>query len=116
VVHFSNDDSDSGSRLQVHIFTSEPCGLLFIAGENAQLMLFCFELRTHVYFKNSITDNQIILYFVLNTASVASRCCRGVTGHTPDTPANGSISERLSTFQVLNQPFIFSALTLMFPL
>ena len=35
---FSSGDSDSGSPLLVQIFSSAACRLLFITGENAQLM------------------------------------------------------------------------------
>ena len=41
VVHFSSDDSDSGSPPQMQIFTNVSCRLLFITGENAQLMVVC---------------------------------------------------------------------------
>jgi len=37
VVHFSSDDS--GSNLLVQIFLSAACRLLFIADENARLMM-----------------------------------------------------------------------------
>ena len=38
-VHFSSGDSDSGSPPLLQIFTSPACRLLFIAGENAELMV-----------------------------------------------------------------------------
>ena len=39
VVHFSSGDSDIRSALLVQIVTSTACRLLFIAGENAMLMV-----------------------------------------------------------------------------
>jgi len=39
VVHFSSGDSDSWSTLLVQILASSACRLLFIAGENAQLVV-----------------------------------------------------------------------------
>ena len=38
VVHFSSVDSDSGLLPLMQIFVSVACRLLFIAGENAELM------------------------------------------------------------------------------
>jgi len=39
VLHFSSDDSDSGSPSMVQILTSAACRLLFISGEYAELMM-----------------------------------------------------------------------------
>ena len=47
VVHYSNDDVDSGSPLLVQIFTSVACRFLFVAGKNAQLMVLTM-LKTSV--------------------------------------------------------------------
>ena len=39
VVHFSSDDSDSGSPPLVHTVPSTACMLFFISDENSQLMV-----------------------------------------------------------------------------
>ena len=39
VLHFSSGNNDIGSPLVVQILTSTACRLLFIAGENAELMV-----------------------------------------------------------------------------
>ena len=47
VVHFSTGSSDSGSPLLLQIVMSVACRLLFIAGENAELMVVSM-LKTSV--------------------------------------------------------------------
>ena len=47
VVHFSIGSSDSGSPLLLQIVMSVACRLLFIAGENAELMVVSM-LKTSV--------------------------------------------------------------------
>lgn len=89
VVHFSSDDSNSGSPQLVQLFTSMACRLLFIAGENALLMVvimlkkcfhaFHFTAATtetllkpllHAYFY--AVHSFVILSFVCVTASKCS--------------------------------------------
>ena len=52
VVCFCSGDSNSGSPLLVKILTSMECGLLFFAGENAELMMV-------IILKNSVLELQI---------------------------------------------------------
>jgi len=47
-MHFSNDDSNSGSPLLAQVFMSAACRLLFIDGENAQLTVVT-RLKNSVY-------------------------------------------------------------------
>ena len=51
VVHFSTGDSYSGSPPVVQVFTSVTCGLLFIAGENAQLILVTVLKKSVLYLR-----------------------------------------------------------------
>ena len=47
VVHFSIGNNNSGSPLMMQVSTSAACGLLFVAGENAQLMVVTM-LKNHI--------------------------------------------------------------------
>ena len=61
VAHFSSGDSTSRSPLLVQVFTSVACGLLFTAGENAQLMVV-------TVLKTSIAGN--VLYQIVLLCSL----------------------------------------------
>ena len=61
VVHFSSGDSGHGSPQLVQTSTSTVCRLLFIAGENAQLMVVTV-LKNNILQAENLLRQTVLLY------------------------------------------------------
>ena len=68
-MHFSSGGSKSGSALLVEKFTSTACRLLFMAGENAELMMVTVE-KLVLYSREFSLLNSVIVLFESVVVSV----------------------------------------------
>ena len=66
-MHFNSGNSDSGSPLLVQMFTSAACKLLFIAGENAQLMVVTIEKKMFCNLEFALSNSVIVLFVIVST-------------------------------------------------
>jgi len=64
VVHFSSDNSYGGSPLLVQIFMSMACWLLFIRGQNAELMVVT-TLKSSFVAETFALSNGVTVHFYL---------------------------------------------------
>lgn len=71
-MHFNSGNSDSGSPLLVQMFTSAACKLLFIAGENAHLMVVTIEKKMFCNLEFALS-NSVIVLFVLVSMEIIRR-------------------------------------------